>query len=47
LTIVTTGAGPGTIRERLLNEVGEDDGGTIVGEPFDEFDEGDHCMRIR
>jgi hypothetical protein len=41
LSIVTTGTGTGTIRKRLLDEVGEDDGGTVVGESFNKFNERD------
>ena len=39
LTVATACTGPGTIREGLLNKVGEDDGGAIVREAFDEFNE--------
>ena len=39
LTVVTTCTGVGAIREGLLDKVGEDDGGAIVREAFDEFNE--------
>ena len=39
LAVAATRTSPGTFREGLLDEVGEDDGGTVVREAFDEFDE--------
>ena len=39
LAVVTTCTGPGAFREGLLNEVCEDDGGAVVGEAFDKFNE--------